>query len=145
MPTGRTRRGDSKAGGAGDPNHTRRSRDSWVIVYARCSGDASDAGQTGETAGETLLGLEVLLRSLDFDDILEGFAEAATMPVVVRRSTRLLLLLMLLMLLRLRLLLLLLMTMMTMMVVVVPRWWGIAWQFLLFLVVVVVVVLALAP
>lgn len=141
MPTGRTRRGDSKAGGAGDPNHTRRSRDSWVIVYARCSGDASDAGQTGETAGETLLGLEVLLRSLDFDDILEGFAEAATMPVVVRRSTRLLLLLMLL---RLRLLLLL-MTMMTMMVVVVPRWWGIAWQFLLFLVVVVVVVLALAP
>lgn len=143
MPTGRTRRGDSKAGGAGDPNHTRRSRDSWVIVYARCSGDASDAGQTGETAGETLLGLEVLLRSLDFDDILEGFAEAATMPVVVHRSTRLLLL-MLLMLLRLRLLLLLLMTMMTMMVVVVPRWWGIAWQFLLFLVVV-VVVLALAP
>lgn len=143
MPTGRTRRGDSKAGGAGDPNHTRRSRDSWVIVYARCSGDASDAGQTGETAGETLLGLEVLLRSLDFDDILEGFAEAATMPVVVRRSTRLLLLLMLL---RLRLLrlLLLLVTMMTMMVVVVPRWWGIAWQFLLFLVVV-VVVLALAP
>lgn len=137
MPTGRTRRGDSKAGGAGDPNHTRRSRDSWVIVYARCSGDASDAGQTGETAGETLLGLEVLLRSLDFDDVLEGFAEAATMPVVVRRSTRLLLLLMLL---RLRLLLLL----MTMMVVVVPRWWGIAWQFLLFLVVV-VVVLALAP
>lgn len=136
MPTGRTRRGDSKAGGAGDPNHTRRSRDSWVIVYARCSGDASDAGQTGETAGETLLGLEVLLRSLDFDDILEGFAEAATMPVVVRRSTRLLLLL------RLRLFL---MTMMTMMVVVVPRWWGIAWQFLLFLVVVVVVVLALAP
>lgn len=143
MPTGRTRRGDSKAGGAGDPNHTRRSRDSWVIVYARCSGDPSDAGQTGETAGETLLGLEVLLRSLDFDDILEGFAEAATMPVVVRRSTRLLLLLMLLMLLRLRLLLLL-MTRMTMMVVVVPRWWGIAWQFLLFLVVV-VVVLALAP
>lgn len=142
MPTGRTRRGDSKAGGAGDPNHTRGSRDSWVIVHARCSGDASDAGQTGETAGETLLGLEVLLRSLDFDDILESFAEAATMPVVVRRSTRLLLL----MLLRLRLLLLLLMTMMTMMVVVVPRWWGIAWQFLLFLVVVVVVVvLALAP
>lgn len=140
MPTGRTRRGDSKAGGAGDPNHTRRSRDSWVIVYARCSGDASDAGQTGETAGETLLGLEVLLWSLDFDDILESFAEAATMPVVVRRSTRLLLLLMLL---RLRLLLLL-MTRMTMMVVVVPRWWGIAWQFLLFLVVV-VVVLALAP